>query len=158
VADAEKSPARVFSDLVDRIRPPGVPRDQRRRFGHGRRHLQLRPGRLVVEAIHTALSLATTFVLFGLMYKILPTVKIEWGQIRLAALATAILFTLGKYLIAIYIGRSDLASVFGAASVVIVIILWVYYSASILLLGAEFSKAYAGIVRGQRSMPRRKAL
>jgi membrane protein len=113
---------------------------------------------ILVEAINTALSLATTFVLFGLIYKILPTVKIEWRQIRLAALATASLFTLGKYLIAIYIGRSDLASVFGAASVVIVIILWVYYSASILLLGAEFSKAYAVIVGGRRSMPRRETL
>ena len=66
----------------------------------------------------------------------------------------AILFTIGKYLIALYIGRSDPASVFGAAGVVIVIILWVYYSASILLLGAEFAKAYSRITPGVPSPPK----
>jgi membrane protein len=109
---------------------------------------------IVVEAINTGLSLVITFVLFGLMYKILPTVHIAWRQVRLAALFTALLFTIGKYLIALYIGRSDPASVFGAAGVVIVIILWVYYSVSILLLGAEFSKAFSRITPGVPSPPK----
>jgi len=100
----------------------------------------------VVEGINTTLSVMTTFVLFGMMYKILPTVRIRWRQVWHAALATAVLFTVGKYLIAIYIGRSDIASIFGAASVIIIIILWVYYSVSIFLLGAEFSKAYSRVV------------
>ena len=100
----------------------------------------------VVEGINTLLSIVTTFLLFGMMYKILPTVRITWRQVWHAALATALLFTLGKYLIAIYIGRSDVASIFGAASVIIIIILWVYYSVSIFLLGAEFSKAYSRVV------------
>jgi membrane protein len=100
----------------------------------------------VVEAINIALSTVTTFVLFGMMYKILPTVRIRWRQVWQAALAAAVLFAIGKYLIAIYIGRSDVASIFGAASVIIVIILWVYYSVSIFLLGAEFSKAYSSVV------------
>ena len=109
---------------------------------------------ILVEVINTVLSLVITFILFGLIYKILPTVHIEWRQVRLAALFTAILFTIGKYLIALYIGRSDPASVFGAAGVVIVIILWVYYSASILLLGAEFAKAFSRITPGVPSPPK----
>jgi membrane protein len=107
----------------------------------------------LVEAINTVLSVGLTFLLFGLIYKILPTVRIEWRQVWLAALATAVLFTAGKYIIALYIGRTNVASMFGAASVVIVIILWVYYSASIMLLGAEFSKAYSRVPEGHDSGP-----
>jgi membrane protein len=109
---------------------------------------------ILVEVVNTGLSLIITFILFGLMYKILPTVRVDWRQVRLAALFAAILFTIGKYLIALYIGRSDPASVFGAAGVVIVIILWVYYSASILLLGAEFAKAFSRLATGVPQPPK----
>ena len=106
-----------------------------------------------VEAINMAISFATTFLLFGLMYKLLPTVRTRWRQVWHAALATSVLFTVGKYLIAIYIGRSNVASIFGAGSVVIAIILWVYYSVSIFLLGAEFAKAYAKVVGSRAAGP-----
>ena len=86
--------------------------------------------------------LMTTGV-FAMIYKIMPRVRVTWCNVWLGAIVTALLFTGGRYLIGLYIGRSNLASAFGAAGSLIVIFVWVYYSAQIFLLGAEFTWIYA---------------
>jgi membrane protein len=97
----------------------------------------------MLEGINILVSLVITFVMFAMMYRILPTVRVPWRHVWMAALATAILFNFGKTAIGFYIGQSNVASTYGAASVVILILLWVYYSVVIFLAGAEFAKAYA---------------
>ena len=86
--------------------------------------------------------LMTTGV-FAMIYKIMPRVRVTWCNVWLGAIVTALLFTGGRYLIGLYIGRSNLASAFGAAGSLIVIFVWVYYSAQNFLLGAEFTWIYA---------------
>ncbi len=73
----------------------------------------------------------------------LPDVKIGWHDVWIGAAVTALLFTAGKYLISLYLGTSSVASSFGAAGALILILVWVYYSTTIFLLGAEFTKVYA---------------
>ncbi|PKO64368.1 MAG: hypothetical protein CVU22_24675 [Betaproteobacteria bacterium HGW-Betaproteobacteria-16] len=95
-------------------------------------------------------------IMFGLIYKVMPRVRVAWGDVWLGALLAALLFTLGKVLIGAYIGRSGLASAYGAAGSLVVVLLWVYFSAQILLVGAEFTHAYAGIFGsrwGRRARP-----
>ena len=77
-----------------------------------------------------------------MIYKVLPDVKLAWGDVWVGALVTAGLFTIGKFLIGLYIGTSAVASTYGAAGSVIVVLVWVYYSSQIVLLGAEFTRAY----------------
>jgi membrane protein len=81
--------------------------------------------------------------LFAAIYKVLPDRDLEWGDVMVGAIVTAVLFTIGKSVISWYIGSSAVASSFGAAGALIVLLLWVYYSAQIFLLGAEFTKVYA---------------
>jgi len=94
----------------------------------------------------TALNWVVSFVvialLFALIYKYLPDVKLRWSDVWAGAVVTALLFTLGKYLIGLYLGRSSVTSAYGAAGSLVVILLWVYYSAQILLFGAEFTRVY----------------
>jgi membrane protein len=82
-------------------------------------------------------------VLFGVIYKLLPRVKLSWHDVTIGALGTAIMFTLGKFAIGLYIGNSGTTSSFGAAGSLIALLLWVYYSAQIFFLGAEFARQYA---------------
>jgi membrane protein len=82
-------------------------------------------------------------VMFGAIYKLLPRIKLSWHDVSIGALGTAIMFTLGKYAIGLYIGNSGTASSFGAAGSLIALLLWVYYSAQIFFLGAEFARQYA---------------
>jgi hypothetical protein len=87
-----------------------------------------------------------------MIYKLLPSVPIAWRDVWTGAIVTAILFSVGKYLIGLYIGKSGVVSGFGAAGSLAVLLLWVYYSAQIFLLGAEFTYAYAhgfGSLRGR---------
>ncbi len=81
--------------------------------------------------------------LFAAIYKVLSDRDLEWGDVVVGAIVTGVLFTIGKSLICWYIGSSAVASSFGAAGALIVLLLWVYYSAQIFLLGAEFTKVYA---------------
>jgi membrane protein len=81
--------------------------------------------------------------LFAMIYRLLPSVKIAWGDVWVGAALTSLLFWIGKYLIGIYIGKSAVASPFGAAGTLVVVIVWVYYSAQIFFLGAELTRAYA---------------
>ena len=78
-----------------------------------------------------------------MIYKVMPRVKVAWTDVWIGATVTALLFTIGKSLIGLYIGRSGVTSGFGAAGSLVVSLLWVYYSAQIFLLGAEFTWAYA---------------
>jgi membrane protein len=89
------------------------------------------------------LSFLLTAVLFGAIYKVLPDRRLRWRDVAMGALCTAVLFTLGKALIGWYIGGSGLARSYGAAGALVVVLLWVYYSAQVFLLGAEFTRAWA---------------
>ena len=102
------------------------------------------PGGFAVwQAANALISFLFTTFLFAMVYKILPDVKICWRDVWTGALFTALLFTLGKYLISLYLGRSGTSSAFGAAGSLVIILLWVYYSAQIFLFGAEFTHVYA---------------
>jgi membrane protein len=89
------------------------------------------------------LSLAVFTLVFAAIFKILPDAKVVWSDVWIGAIATAVLFAIGKFLIGLYLGRAGPGSVYGAAGSLIVILLWVYYSAQILFLGAEFTQVYA---------------
>ncbi|HEY8977118.1 MAG TPA: YihY/virulence factor BrkB family protein [Burkholderiaceae bacterium] len=97
----------------------------------------------LVHAINLVLSFALTTALFALIYRFMPQATIEWRDVGIGAAVTAALFALGKTLIGLYIGKSALASGFGAAGSLAVLLAWVYYSAQIFLFGAEFTWAYA---------------
>lgn len=88
-------------------------------------------------------SFALLTVLFALIYKVLPDVKIGWRDVWMGAVFTSIFFAIGKFLIGLYLGTSSVASSFGAAGALILILTWVYYSTTIFLFGAEFTKVYA---------------
>jgi membrane protein len=100
-------------------------------------------GKIILSLTNLIVSFALITVLFAAIYKILPDRPLAWRDVILGAVVTAALFTAGKSLIALYIGRSDTVSSYGAAGALIAVLLWVYYSAQIFLLGAEFTKAYA---------------
>jgi len=100
-------------------------------------------GELILSLLNTVVSLVLISVLFASIYKILPDRRLEWRGVAVGAVVTALLFTIGKSLIGWYIGSSAVASSFGAAGALIVLLLWVYYSAQIFLLGAESTKVYA---------------
>ena len=97
----------------------------------------------ILETINFVVSLAITTGLFAMIYKLLPSVDIAWRDVWIGAAVTAVLFALGKTLIGFYIGRSSVASGFGAAGSFVVLLVWVYYSTQIFLLGAEFTGVYA---------------
>jgi membrane protein len=101
------------------------------------------PGVAVLwEALNVIVSLIVITLLFAMIYKVLPDVKLVWSDVWVGALVTAGLFTIGKFLIGLYLGTSAMASSYGAAGSVIVVLVWVYYSSQIILLGAEFTRAY----------------
>lgn len=95
------------------------------------------------ESINFLLSAAVTTLLFALIYKFLPDTEIAWSDVWIGAGVTSLFFTLGKTLIGLYLGRSTMASPYGAAASLVIVLVWAYYSAQILLLGAEFTHVYA---------------
>ena len=95
------------------------------------------------EVLNFALTFAFVTAMFAMIYKLMPRVRIGWADVWLGAAVTALLFAIGKSLIGLYLGRSSFASGFGAAGSLVVLLLWMYYSAQIFLLGAEFTRAYA---------------
>jgi membrane protein len=100
-------------------------------------------GKLILAVLNLVVSLVLISVLFAAIYKVLPDRHLEWRDVVVGAVVTAVLFTIGKSLIGWYIGSSAVASSYGAAGALIILLLWVYYSVQIFLLGAEFTKIYA---------------
>jgi len=96
----------------------------------------------ILDIVNLVISLGVIFLLFAMIYKVLPDVDIGWKDVWIGALVTAVLFVLGKYLIGIYIGSSSLSSTYGAAGSLVIFLLWIYYSAQILFLGVEFTYIY----------------
>jgi membrane protein len=97
---------------------------------------------LLTQALNVLLSLGVITLLFAMVYKVLPDVDLYWRDVWVGALVTAGLFTIGKSLIGLYLGTSGMASSYGAAGSVVVLLVWVYYSAQVVLLGAEFTRAH----------------
>lgn len=104
----------------------------------------------VVQLTNALVSFVLVTVLFAAIYKVLPDRAIGWGDVTIGAVVTALLFVAGKYLIGLYIGSSTIASSYGSAGSLLVLLLWIYYSVQIFLLGAEFTKTYAELRRGGR--------
>jgi membrane protein len=98
---------------------------------------------LTLQAFDFLVSTALISAMFAAIYKILPDKPITWRDVAIGAVVTTLLFDVGKYLIALYIGQSNVASSYGAAGGLIVLLLWIYYTAQIFLFGAEFTHAYA---------------
>jgi membrane protein len=96
-----------------------------------------------LQAVSVAVSFGVISLLFAMMFKWLPDAEITWGDVWIGAVATAALFEIGKFLIGLYIGKQGLESTYGAASSIVIVLIWVYYSAQIVLLGAEFTNVYA---------------
>ena len=98
---------------------------------------------VVLNVFSILLSLLVSAVLFGLMFKVLPDVTLATRDVVVGALVTAALFSAGKYLIGLYLGHTAASSSYGAAGSVVILLLWVYYSSQIVLIGAEFTRLYA---------------
>jgi membrane protein len=98
---------------------------------------------VILQIIQTVVSLVIFTVLIGAIYRVLPDAKISWRDVGIGALITAALFTLGKFLIGLYLGQGSVSSTYGAAGSLAVLFVWVYYSGLIFFLGAEFTKVYA---------------
>jgi membrane protein len=98
---------------------------------------------LVWSAAQVVVSIIGTTLLFALLYRVLPDVHLGWRDVTAGAFVTAVLFTIGQQLIGLYLGQNSMASSYGAAGSVMILLLWVYYSGQILLLGAEFTRVYA---------------
>jgi membrane protein len=110
--------------------------------------------RTLLLVVNLTLSLTITTVLFALVYKYIPQVKMEWGDVWVGAVVAAALFKIGKLTIGYYLGRSAFVSIYGAAGSLLVLLLWAYYSAQIFLFGAECTKTFSfisGTRRGQKS-------
>jgi membrane protein len=106
-------------------------------------------GELIVSVINTVVSFALVTLLFAAIYKLLPDRALKWRDVGIGALVTALLFTIGKSLIGWYIGTSAIDTSYGAAGALMVVLVWVYYSAQIFLLGAEITRSYS-VRRGSR--------
>lgn len=106
----------------------------------------------VSESLHFGVSFGVIAVLFAMMFKYLPDVKIAWCDVWLGAVITAGLFTLGKFAIGLYLGHSSMASSYGVAGSFVVLLVWVYYSSQIFFFGAEFTQVYANRF-GSRIVP-----
>src|SRR5439155_21555131 len=106
-----------------------------------------------LTVLNVVVSLMLISFLFDAIYQILAYRDLEWGDVVVGAVVTGVLFTIGKSLISWYIGSSAVASSFGAAGALLVLLLWVYYSAQIFLLGAEFTKVYANTHGSKQGAP-----
>ncbi|HEX2055274.1 MAG TPA: YihY/virulence factor BrkB family protein [Nitrospiraceae bacterium] len=112
---------------------------------------------VVLQALNFLISFGVITALFAMMFKLLPDAKVAWSDVWVGAAITALLFTLGKFLIGLYLGKSDVGSAYGAAGSLVIVLLWVYYSAQILLFGAEFTQVYAN-TSGAKIVPSEQAI
>jgi membrane protein len=111
----------------------------------------------VAHVLNFVVSFAVISLLFAMIFKVLPDVIIPFKYVWIGAIGTALLFTIGKYLLALYLGRESTASAYGAAGSVIIILMWVYYASLILFFGAEFTQVYARTL-GARILPKHYAI
>jgi membrane protein len=98
---------------------------------------------ITLQVVNQLVSLIFVTILFAMMYRVLPSVRVTWQDVWHGAVATGVLFTIGKFLIGMYLGKAGVASGFGAAGSIVALLVWVFYSAQIFLLGAEFTWLYA---------------
>ncbi|XKH58798.1 YihY/virulence factor BrkB family protein [Halomonas sediminis] len=112
---------------------------------------------LLTTALESLISLAMVTLLFAAIFKVLPDVVLSWQDVFIGALVTAVLFTIGRNLIAVYLAYTATASTYGAAGSVVMILLWVYYSSLILLFGAAFTRSLL-LRRGRKLIPRNTAV
>ena len=111
----------------------------------------------VLEAINFVGSLAVIALLFAAIFKVLPDAEISWSDVRVGAVVTALLFVAGKFVLGLYLGHSNPGEAFGAAGALAVMLVWIYYSTMIVLLGAEFTQAWAES-RGRGIVPEKGAV
>ena len=107
---------------------------------------------LLAQLVNLVLGFMLTVGVFAMIYKIMPRVNVQWRDVWIGATVTSLLFTIGRFLIGLYIGKSGVASGFGAAGSLIVVFIWVYYSAQIFLIGAEFTWVYATTFGSMRQL------
>lgn len=112
---------------------------------------------ILLTVLTAAINFLVLALLFGVIYKVLPDAKIKWRDVRAGSLFTAALFMLGRYAIGIYIDKADVGSAYGAAGSLIIILIWVYYSAAILYISTSFTKVYAA-AKGENIKPAEHAV
>jgi len=98
---------------------------------------------VILQALDLSISFAIMMILFALIYKFIPRATIAWRDVWIGAAVTAFLFAIGKFLIGLYLGKAGVASGFGAAGSLVILMLWVYFGAQVFLLGAEFTRVYS---------------
>ena len=113
---------------------------------------------LVMQFVSTLVSWVIITILFAAIYKVLPDVTIEWRDVFLGAAVTSLLFNLGKSVIGLYLGSSAIASAYGAAGSLVILLIWVYYSAQIFFLGAEFTQVFSNRYGSQPTLRAKRAL
>ena len=101
------------------------------------------PPEALVQTTDWVVSFVVVTVLFAFIFKVLPRVPLQWGDVTIGAVATSLLFTAGKVLLGVYLGKAGFTDTYGAAGSLVIVLVWVYYSAQVLFLGAEFTRAYA---------------
>jgi membrane protein len=107
---------------------------------------------LLWTIVNTLVSIVVTTGLFALLFRFLPDVRLRWRDVMTGAVVTAVLFTIGQQVIGLYLGQSAIASMYGAAGSMMILLLWVYYSCQILLFGAQFTRVWAER-RGRKVRP-----
>jgi membrane protein len=112
---------------------------------------------IFIDVINLGITFGVLVSLFAIIYKVLPDAEIPWHDVRTGAIFTALLFMLGKYIIGLYIAYASISSIYGATGTIVVIAVWVYYSAAILFFGAEFTWAYAK-VKDEKIKPSKHAV
>jgi len=98
---------------------------------------------IMMQAANFVISLGVVTTLFAMIYKVLPDVNIPWRDVWFGSFITALMFSLGKFLISLYLGSSNVATTYGAAGALVIVLMWVYYSSQIFLFGAEITKAFS---------------
>ena len=114
------------------------------------------PPRVLVQATDSVVSFVVVTALFAFIFKVLPQAPLRWGDVILGAVVTSLLFAAGKSLLGLYLGKAGFTDTYGAAGSLVVVLVWVYYSAQVLFLGAEFTRAYAcrlGSMRASATLP-----
>jgi membrane protein len=112
---------------------------------------------IIGQILNFLISFGFVTLLFAMIFKVLPDVEIAWSDVWMGAVVTALLFTIGKFVIGLYLGQQSFGSTYGAAGSILIVLLWIYYSAQILLMGAEFTQVYARRF-GSRIVPDKDAV